>query len=66
MEFRFRQSPVQYYGRPRSTRVLHGCGYSRGVSVTGVTGVGAVLDSGTPRWTANPYPRLWVFHGFSW
>jgi hypothetical protein len=45
------------------SRVVHGYGFYRGIWVTGVMGMGAVLDSATPRWTVNLY--LW-FAGISW
>ena len=39
-------------GAELMTRVLHGYGNTRGVSKTGNTGTGTVVDFGTPRHTA--------------
>ena len=47
-----------------AARVPHGYGNTRGVSKTGNTGTGTVVDFGTPRHTAYPYLRLRVFHGY--
>jgi len=46
-----------------AARVPHGYGNTRGVSKTGNMGTGTVVDFGTPRHTAYPYPRLRYFTG---
>jgi hypothetical protein len=48
---------------PRVVRVSHGYGNTRGVSKTGNTGTGTVLDFGTPRHTAYPYRGVTGIHG---
>ena len=58
---------VQLEGRDSSKcicRVPHGYGNTRGVSKTGNTGTGTVVDFGTPRHTVYLYPQLRVFHGY--
>ena len=44
-------------------RVPHGYGNTRGVSKTGNTGSGTVLDFATPRIPCTRTAVLWVFHG---
>jgi hypothetical protein len=49
-------------------RVLHRYGNTRGVSKTGNTGMGMVVDFGTPQHTAYPYRcdvERWFLPGFS-
>ena len=45
------------------SRVPHGYGNTRGVSQTGNTGTGTVVDFGTPRHTAYPYRGVTGIHG---
>jgi len=44
-------------------RVRHGYGKTRGVSKTGIAGMGTVVDFGTPRHTATRTRGITGIHG---